>query len=1118
MDSACRLTHYQVTKVLTNPLWGSTSRSNEGKEVERFILNHSDLSLLNTGDATHFNLSYCSESAIDLSFCSASIYPDIKWHVTDDLCFSDHFPILLTHDHPIPNVSASPSTQSIWNYAKADWIKFRSKIDFSFIDTYLDTSIQPNIDEILSAINANIIDAAKESIPLKKIPANKLPVPWWDDEVKQVIKSRRKWLRKARRVPTIDNKIEFKKARALARKTIKEKRSSSWNQFVASIDHSTTSGEMFHKMNKLRGKYTPRHITALQDPSDPTQIFYDTPSIASSLAQQFSSVSSNENYSAQFLNYKLSYEATPIDFDFSFTQDYNSPLTYAEMSNALATCTSKAAGPDDISFIHLKNLPVEALRKLLAFYNLLWRFGLYPKCWGEALIFPLLKPGKNRLLPSSYRPISLLNCSGKLLEKMINKRLFWTLEKKSLLNPFQSGGRLRRSTVDNLAILENEVAKGFAQKEHTIAAFLDIQKAFDVTWRRKIITTLRKFGINGFMLKYLFNFLYNRKISVKCNGQLSDKFPLENGIAQGSSLSPLLFIVSLNDIFEIIKPPLKRTLFIDDLLIIARGKNMDSLLERFQHTLTDIHKWSEVNGVTFSTDPGKSVCIDFHRLRKTTSPSLTYNGIQLKFVSGTKFLGLQWDSKMNWSLHIEYIKKRALNSLNALKMICNKRWGVRREVLLKFYKSFILPIFDYGSFIYGSAKDHLLSKLNTIHHTGIRIATGALRSSPVVSLYVDSGIPPLSLRRAKLLMNYVAKVRASPFNPVHKVLFDQDLSPYNFTTNKPKPLLSRFQSLPNFPNLISSSDMAPYVRTVPPWSSSSPPVDLSLGKDRKKDTPPVVFQQLFAGVINSKYENYKICYTDGSKTMNTTSCAYSIDDVISSSQLNPVNSIFSAELIAIYLCLEAIIVHPSDRFLIVSDSRSALAALSNVSFTNPLVSKVYYCWNLLKTRNKDVHFLWCPSHCGIRGNEAVDEAACNPVNPTRLKLCSPEDFKPVAASIISKEWQIQWDNVPNTNKLKSIKPLIVHWNTSNQDNRTQEIVLTRMRIGHTRITHSFLFTKTDPPTCECGAHLSVRHILTCNRHDQIRSSLPHPPSLTDSDEGVKSLFKYLQDINIYHLI
>ncbi|KAI5735926.1 hypothetical protein M8J77_024290 [Diaphorina citri] len=1100
-----------------NPLWGSLTRSNEGKEVERFILNHSDLNLLNTGEATHFNLSYCTESAIDLSFCSSSIYPDLKWSVTDDLCFSDHFPILLTHDFPVPNVNAS-NVPVIWNYDKADWSKFSSKIDFSFIIDNADSNTPPNVDQMLSDINTNILDAAKSSVPVKHIPPNRLPVPWWDEEVKQVIKARRKWLRKARRFPTIDNKIEFKKARAIARKTIKEKRSSSWNNFVSSIDHSTSSGEMFHKMNKLRGKYSPRHITALQDPSDPTKVYYDTPSIARSLALQYASVSSNDNYSTQFLNHKLSSEATPIVFDFSSNQDYNSPLTYPELSSALSTCVSKAAGSDGISFIFLKHLPVEALKKLLIFYNLIWRYGIFPKSWGEALIIPLLKPGKDRLLPLSYRPISLLNCSGKIMEKMVNKRLFWSLEKKNLLSPFQSGGRLRRSTMDNLVILENEVAKGFAQKEHTVAAFLDIQKAFDVTWRLKIIKTLESFGINGFMLKYLHNFLNNRKISVKCNGQASDKFDLQNGIVQGSSLSPLLFIVFMNDIFDIIKPPLKRTLFIDDLLIIARGKNMDIVLDRFQRTLDDVQKWSEMNGVTFSTDPGKSVCIDFHRLRKTVTPTLTLNGAQLKFAFSTKFLGLQWDAKMNWSLHVEYIKKRALNSLNALKMVSNKKWGVRRETLLNFYKSFILPIFDYGSIVYGSAKNHLLSKLNTIHHTGIRIATGALRTSPVVSLYVDSGIPPLTLRRSKLLMNYISKIGASPFNPVHDVLFSQNMSSFKFTISKPKPLNIRYKSLTEFTNHVSSSSFAPYVRTVPPWLNSSPPVDLSLGKGHKKNTPPVIYQQQFAETISTKYANHIMCFTDGSKTADVTSCAFSVDGTICSKRLNPIISIFSAELIAILLCLEAIKDYPSYQFLVASDSRSVLSALSNIGFTNPLVSKVYSCWELLSSNNKEVQFIWCPSHCGIRGNENVDEAARNPADPVQLKLCSPEDFKPLAASFVKKEWQDQWNLVPNTNKLKSIKPLIVNWNTSTQDNRTKEVVLTRMRIGHTRLTHSFLFTKSDPPTCSCGEHLSVRHILSCHRHDQIRSSLPHPPSLADDVEGVKSLFSYLQKIDIYHLI
>ncbi|KAI5715377.1 hypothetical protein M8J77_015106 [Diaphorina citri] len=827
---------------------------------------------------------------------------------------------------------------------------------------------------------------------------------------------------------------------------------------------------------------------------------------------------SNSHYSNRFLSHKLACESRPVEFNFSFAEEYNSPFTIAELSSVLATSVSKAAGPDGISFIIIKKLPFSALEKLLVFYNVIWRFGVFPKRWGEALIVPLLKPGKPRLLASSYRPISLLNCLGKLMEKMVNKRLFWTLENKKLLNPFQSGGRLKRSTIDNLVVLENEVAKGFSKKEHTLAAFLDIQKAFDVTWRHKIIVTLQQFGINGYMLKYLHNFLHQREIAVKCNGELSAKFSLQNGIPQGSSLSPLLFIIFMNDIFDVIKPPLKRVLFIDDLLIIGRGKDLDLLIQRFQHTLDEIHLWAESNGTLFSTDPGKSVCIDFHRLRVARSPILSYNGTPLHFVTNNKFLGLLWDAKMNWSLHIQYIKSRAMNSLNALKMVSCKKFGVRRDVLLKFYKSFTLPILDYGCYIYSSAKDSVLNKLNTVHHAGIRIATGALRSSPVVSLYVDSGIPPLFLRRSKLMLNYVSKISASPFNPAQKVLFHQDLSGTIFTVNKPKPLYVRFREIANFINVLDSSEIAPYVRFVPPWSNCAPPVDQCLGEGKKSDTAPVVFQKMFHEVINIKYANHTICFTDGSKSPDVTGCAFSIGDMVQSTLLNPINSIFSAELIAIFLCLEAIIDSPSNQFLIVSDSRSALAALANVRFSNPLVTKVFSTWSYLKLCDKEVSFIWCPSHCGIRGNEIVDVAAKNPSDLAPSKLCTPEDLKPFIASLMKTEWQNQWNNVPSTNKLKSIRPYIKHWNTSNQDRRIKEVILTRMRIGHTRLTHNHLFTKSAPPICQCGAPLSVRHILSCHRHDHIRSSLHPPPSLGDDEEGVTSLFTYLQQLDIYHMI
>ncbi|KAI5738485.1 hypothetical protein M8J77_007721 [Diaphorina citri] len=82
----------------------------------------------------------------------------------------------------------------------------------------------------------------------------------------------------------------------------------------------------------------------------------------------------------------------------------------------------------------------------------------------------------------------------------------------------------------------------------------------------------------------------------------------------------------------------------------------------------------------------------------------------------------------------------------------------------------------------------------------------------------------------------------------------------------------------------------------------------------------------------------------------------------------------------------------------------------------------------------------------------------------------------------------------------------------------EEVVLCRMRIGHTRATHSFLFKRTPPPSCRCGDLLTVLHILSCHLHANIRASLPTPPVLSDSPEGVDSLINYLKAINLYHSI
>lgn len=302
-----------------NPLWGDCRLDFKGKEVEKFILNQSNVHLLNSGDSTHYSLAHLSHSAIDLSFCSTSLFQELVWSVEQDLYFSGHFPIKISCPNanlPSSNQLSSPS-QKIWNYERANWDLFRERIDLDFDNELLD------VDTTLQLMNTNILSAAEAAIPEKKIPSNRLPVPWWDEEIKDAIKTRRKCLRAVRRRPTIENKIAFMRTRAISRRLIKSKKRQGWSEFVGSIDHSVSPGEMFHKMGKLRGKYTPRHISAIQDRTNPGTLLYDSIAIADTLGSHFSSVSSNSNYANDFISYKESCERSPINFDFSMVNEYN---------------------------------------------------------------------------------------------------------------------------------------------------------------------------------------------------------------------------------------------------------------------------------------------------------------------------------------------------------------------------------------------------------------------------------------------------------------------------------------------------------------------------------------------------------------------------------------------------------------------------------------------------------------------------------------------------------------------------------------------------------------------------------------------------------------------------
>ena len=177
----------------------------------------------------------------------------------------------------------------------------------------------------------------------------------------------------------------------------------------------------------------------------------------------------------------MSQERSPPDFGSLNTETYNSPFTIEELNTAISDLNNTAPGPDAIHNIILKHLPTETHLLLLDIFNHYWQTHTFPDSWHHATVIPIPKPHKDHTNPSHYRPIALTSCLCKLMEKLVNKRLMWFLETTNSFSNIQCGFRKNRSTMDHLVRLETYIRNAFINKQHVVAIFFDLEKAFDTT-------------------------------------------------------------------------------------------------------------------------------------------------------------------------------------------------------------------------------------------------------------------------------------------------------------------------------------------------------------------------------------------------------------------------------------------------------------------------------------------------------------------------------------------------------------------------------------------------------------------------------------------------------------
>ncbi|GBN04418.1 putative RNA-directed DNA polymerase from transposon X-element [Araneus ventricosus] len=364
----------------------------------------------------------------------------------------------------------------------------------------------------------------------------------------------------------------------------------------------------------------------------------------------------------------------------------------------------------------------KSLSHLLFLFNRIWTEQKYPSQWHEAIVIPILKPGKDPSNPLHYRPIALTSCLCKTFERMVNARLVFELEKQGCISPLQSGFRRGRSTFDNLVLLETQIRNAFVRRNHLVSIFFDIEKAYDRTWRYGILLTLFNFGFNGNLPIFLRNFLSRRTFRVRMGNFYSNHFMQSQGVPQGSVLSVTLFIVHLSQILHHLPSSVNGNLYVDDLQISCQGSNMTLIERQLQNAVNKLVAWCNNNGHTIS--PAKSRCVHFCRKRNIhLDPVIHIQNVAIPVVDDIRFLGVIFDRKLTFLPHILHLRKRCERSLNILKVLSKTSWGADRTSLLRIYQAVILSSIDYRCMVYGSARPTVLRRLDTIHHSSSRICS-----------------------------------------------------------------------------------------------------------------------------------------------------------------------------------------------------------------------------------------------------------------------------------------------------------------------------------------------------------------------------------------------------------
>jgi len=364
---------------------------------------------------------------------------------------------------------------------------------------------------------------------------------------------------------------------------------------------------------------------------------------------------------------------TEMGMVINFSKTDSDFFTESEIRSALQQIKStKAQGHDEIPSNVLKDLSQSVIRPLTRLFNLIIETGIIPKGWKVSRIVPVFKSG-DKTLVSNYRPISNISSISKAFEKALITKLQNFLDHDILFGSHQHSYRPHASTTTACVVIQDYVASELDRNRLVLMYSADRSSAFDLLIPNLLVQRLVELNIPSRWIKCIQNYLTNRSGFVDVTGKVSTLKTIPFGCVQGSVLGPVLFNIYTNQL-SIYTQGAFNVSYADDSYvgISCERDNLITSLNDLKEIAKSYIEW--LNGLGMVINKKKTELIIFGY--SSMKVNLDFGGEKIPNSDNIKILGVQFQSNLKWSSHVNKVIKKISSlsySLRVLNCLLNRK-------------------------------------------------------------------------------------------------------------------------------------------------------------------------------------------------------------------------------------------------------------------------------------------------------------------------------------------------------------------------------------------------------------------------------------------------------------